>query len=194
MDRFWRQGSKGTKHNAPTQKLGGIPGWSWPDSERLHRFHLNVIMRGLPDVVFECIWYYLIDICYGITSNRQAFWAGLWFTTRPWMLGYAWCFSRPDPQLFDRSWGMLRHAETWCTSNSAMWNAWLRLGLWLRLVSTVSQKMSQKCLFPSNFWSMNFNEFHWPEVPKCEKYRAINVDPWHTGATQVRTNAITSLI
>ena len=141
------------------------------------------------------IWYYLIDICQGITSNRQAlFWVGFWFTTRPWMLGYAWWFSRPDPQLFDRSWGMLRHAETWCTSNSAMWNAWLRLGLWLRLVSTVSQKMSQKCLFPSNFWSMNFNEFHWPEVPKCEKYRAINVDPWHTGAMQVRTNAITSPI
>lgn len=56
MDRFWREGSKGTKHNAPTQKLGGIPGWSWPDSERLHRFPLNVIMRGLPDVVFDITW------------------------------------------------------------------------------------------------------------------------------------------
>ena len=56
MDRFWHRGSKGTKHNAPTQKLGGIPGWSWPDSERLHRFHLNVIMRGLPDVVFDITW------------------------------------------------------------------------------------------------------------------------------------------
>ena len=145
----------------------GIPVWSWPDSERLHRFQPNMSMRGFLDST-SWLLYIVYYIHSGILSNCQALLVGSCFTTRPWMFGYACCFIRPDPQLFDQT--KLRHAETWCTTS---WQCDVELMVLIRFekgreASTV--RRCHTCFFPSIIVVRESYSENITEVPRCPKY------------------------